>query len=97
MFFFYQNTILFDKIDCVYSSQTQRRFEAECGTFSDITVFISYRDTIDAVKQSAALCLLRLLRSSHDIINMSEWASRIIHLLNDQHMVTRYTLILDIC
>ena len=47
-----------------------------------------YRDTIDSVKQSAALCLLHLLRSSADAIAMSEWSSRIIHLLNDQHMVT---------
>ena len=52
-----------------------------------IHYFIS-RDTIDAVKQSAALTLLRLLRSSPDIIQMGEWTSRIIHLLNDQHMVS---------
>ena len=45
------------------------------------------RDTIDAVKQSAALCLLRLIRSNPDAMPMSEWASRVIHLLNDQHMV----------
>ena len=50
-------------------------------------VYMLCRDTIDSVKQSAALCLLRLLRSSADAIPMSEWSSRIIHLLNDQHMV----------
>lgn len=50
--------------------------------------FIS-SDTIDAVKQSAALTLLRLLRTSPDLINMGEWTSRVIHLLNDQHMVCR--------
>lgn len=43
-------------------------------------------DTIDAVKQSAALCLLKLIRNSPDAIAMSEWSSRIIHLLNDQNM-----------
>ncbi|XP_074660893.1 AP-2 complex subunit alpha-2-like [Tubulanus polymorphus] len=43
-------------------------------------------DTIDSVKQSAALCLLRLQRSSPDIVSMGEWTSRVIHLLNDQHM-----------
>jgi len=47
-----------------------------------------YRETIDSVKQCAALCLLHLLRSSADAIPMSEWSSRIIHLLNDQHMVS---------
>ena len=40
------------------------------------------------MKQSAALCLLHLLRASADAIPMSEWSSRIIHLLNDQHMVS---------
>jgi AP-2 complex subunit alpha len=43
-------------------------------------------DTMDSVKQSAALCLLHLLRNSSDAVPMSEWSSRIIHLLNDQHM-----------
>jgi len=42
---------------------------------------------MDSVKQSAALCLLHLLRNSPDAVPMSEWSSRIIHLLNDQHMV----------
>ena len=38
------------------------------------------------VKQSAALCLLRLFRTDPNIIPSGEWTSRIIHLLNDQHM-----------
>jgi hypothetical protein len=54
---------------------------------SDCIVIMFCSDTIDSVKQSAALCLLRLLRNSPDSINMSEWSSRIIHLLNDQHLV----------
>lgn len=55
------------------------------------------RDTMDVVKQSAALCLLRLFRSSPDIIPGGEWTSRIIHLLNDQHMgvVTAATSLID--
>jgi AP-2 complex subunit alpha len=49
------------------------------------------------VKQSAALTLLRLLRASPDIIPMGEWTSRIIHLLNDQHMgvVTSATSLIE--
>lgn len=43
-------------------------------------------DTIDVVKQSAALCLLRLFRATPEMALSSEWTSRIIHLLNDQHM-----------
>merc|ERR1712168_162315 len=48
------------------------------------------------VKQSAALCLLRLLEiryadlelagQSTSIPSVTEWANRIVHLLNDQHM-----------
>lgn len=56
------------------------------GLSVDIPKLLVSGDTIDAVKQSAALTLLRLLRSSPDIIPMGEWTSRIIHLLNDQHM-----------
>ncbi|XP_071104618.1 AP-2 complex subunit alpha-2-like [Haliotis cracherodii] len=53
---------------------------------SDIPRLLVSGDTIDSVKQSAALTLLKLLRSSHDLIPMGEWTSRIVHLLNDQHM-----------
>ncbi|GAB6027152.1 AP-2 complex subunit alpha [Chamberlinius hualienensis] len=54
-------------------------------------------DTIDVVKQSAALCLLRLFRTSPEIIPSGEWTSRIVHLLNDQHMgvVTAATSLID--
>jgi hypothetical protein len=46
------------------------------------------RDTIDPVKQSAALCLLRLHRTSPESLQLNtEWTARIIHLLNDQHLV----------
>lgn len=61
--------------------------------------FVSYlfSDTMDVVKQSAALCLLRLFRTSQEIIPGGEWTSRIIHLLNDQHMgvVTAATSLID--
>ncbi|KAI5613408.1 AP-2 complex subunit alpha-2 isoform X4, partial [Silurus asotus] len=44
-------------------------------------------DTMDSVKQSAALCLLRLYKTSPDLVLMGEWTSRVVHLLNDQHML----------
>lgn len=53
---------------------------------SEIPKLLVSGDTIDVVKQSAALCLLRLLRTLPDITPSGEWTSRIIHLLNDQHM-----------
>lgn len=43
-------------------------------------------DTLDVVKQSAALCLLRLLRANADVAPSGEWTTRIIHLLNDPHL-----------
>lgn len=48
---------------------------------------VHYSDTMDSVKQSAALCLLRLYKTSPDLVMMGEWTSRVVHLLNDQHMV----------
>lgn len=56
------------------------------GLGTEIPKLLVSGDTIDAVKQSAALTLLRLLRTSPDLIIISEWSSRVIHLLNDQHM-----------
>ncbi|KAK2088938.1 AP-2 complex subunit alpha-1 [Saguinus oedipus] len=41
---------------------------------------------MDSVKQSAALCLLRLYKASPDLVPMGEWTARVVHLLNDQHM-----------
>lgn len=42
---------------------------------------------MDSVKQSAALCLLRLYRTSPDLVPMGDWTARVVHLLNDQHLV----------
>ncbi|GAU98224.1 hypothetical protein RvY_09400 [Ramazzottius varieornatus] len=52
----------------------------------DIPRLLVSGDAIDLVKQSAALCLLRLLRAAPDIAPSGEWTSRIVHLLNDQNM-----------
>uniref|UniRef100_A0A8C9LRA0 AP-2 complex subunit alpha n=1 Tax=Piliocolobus tephrosceles TaxID=591936 RepID=A0A8C9LRA0_9PRIM len=46
------------------------------------------QDSMDSVKQSAALCLLRLYKASPDLVPMGEWTARVVHLLNDQHMVS---------
>ncbi|XP_030845239.1 AP-2 complex subunit alpha-2 isoform X3 [Strongylocentrotus purpuratus] len=57
-------------------------------------------DTIDQVKQSASLCLLRLYRTCNDSIPSGEWQARVIHLLNDQHMgvvTAASSLIYDLC
>lgn len=63
----------------------------------DIPKLLVSGDTLDVVKQSAALCLLRLFRTDPNIIPSGEWTSRIIHLLNDQHMgvVTAASSLID--
>lgn len=48
---------------------------------------------MDSVKQSAALCLLRLYRTSPDLVPMGDWTSRVVHLLNDQHLVNVFGLV----
>ncbi|XP_058857879.1 AP-2 complex subunit alpha-2 isoform X1 [Acipenser ruthenus] len=53
---------------------------------ADIPKILVAGDTMDSVKQSAALCLLRLNRTSPDLVPMGEWTSRVVHLLNDQHL-----------
>lgn len=53
----------------------------------DMSFCVNFRDTMDSVKQSAALCLLRLYRTSPDLVSMGDWTARVVHLLNDQHLV----------
>lgn len=60
--------------------------------FSSDHQCLSFRDTMDSVKQSAALCLLRLYRTSPDLVPMGDWTSRVVHLLNDQHLVNAFGL-----
>ncbi|XP_023809520.1 AP-2 complex subunit alpha-2 isoform X1 [Oryzias latipes] len=53
---------------------------------SEIPRILVAGDSMDSVKQSAALCLLRLNRTSPDLVPMEEWTARVVHLLNDQHL-----------
>ncbi|XP_045887986.1 AP-2 complex subunit alpha-2 isoform X2 [Micropterus dolomieu] len=53
---------------------------------SEIPSILVAGDTMDSVKQSAALCLLRLNRTSPDLVPMGDWTARVVHLLNDQHL-----------
>ncbi|XP_031817586.1 AP-2 complex subunit alpha-1 [Sarcophilus harrisii] len=53
---------------------------------ADIPRILVAGDSMDSVKQSAALCLLRLYKASPDLVPMSDWTARVVHLLNDQHM-----------
>ncbi|XP_077476229.1 AP-2 complex subunit alpha-2-like [Stigmatopora argus] len=53
---------------------------------SDVPRILVAGDTMDSVKQSAALCLLRLNKTSPDLVPVGEWTARVVHLLNDQHL-----------
>ena len=52
----------------------------------EVTRLLLSGDTADTVKQSAALALLAMLRAAPDSVPRDEWQTRVIHLLNDQHM-----------
>ncbi|XP_041472385.1 AP-2 complex subunit alpha-2-like isoform X3 [Lytechinus variegatus] len=66
----------------------------------DVPNLLVSADTIDQVKQSASLCLLRLYRTSSESIPSGEWTSRVIHLISDSHMgvaTAGSSLIYDLC
>ncbi|XP_061078919.1 AP-2 complex subunit alpha-2 isoform X3 [Conger conger] len=70
-------------LHCIANVGSREMAEAFAGEIPRILVA---GDTMDSVKQSAALCLLRLYKTSPDLVLMGEWTSRVVHLLNDQHM-----------
>ncbi|XP_074257986.1 AP-2 complex subunit alpha-2 isoform X1 [Saimiri boliviensis] len=70
-------------LHCVASVGSREMAEAFAGEIPRVLVA---GDTMDSVKQSAALCLLRLYRTSSDLVPMGDWTSRVVHLLNDQHL-----------
>lgn len=52
----------------------------------DIPPLLTSADSSSAVKQTAALCLLRLLRVHPSAIPIDQYAARIVQLLNDRHL-----------
>ncbi|XP_054997214.1 AP-2 complex subunit alpha-2 isoform X1 [Sorex araneus] len=70
-------------LHCIANVGSREMGEAFAGEIPKILVA---GDTMDSVKQSAALCLLRLYRTSPDLVPMGDWTSRVVHLLNDQHL-----------
>ncbi|XP_015283863.1 PREDICTED: AP-2 complex subunit alpha-2-like, partial [Gekko japonicus] len=71
-------------LHCIANVGSREMAEAFAGEIPKILVA---GDTMDSVKQSAALCLLRLYRTSPDLVPMGDWTSRVVHLLNDQHLI----------
>ncbi|GAB1292916.1 AP-2 complex subunit alpha-2 [Apodemus speciosus] len=71
-------------LHCIANVGSREMAEAFAGEIPKILVA---GDTMDSVKQSAALCLLRLYRTSPDLVPMGDWTSRVVHLLNDQHLL----------
>jgi len=70
-------------LQCIANIGSKDMAEAFGG---EIPKLLVSGDTLDVVKQSAALCLLRLFRTDPSVIPSGEWTTRIIHLLNDHHM-----------
>lgn len=70
-------------LQCIANIGSKDMAEAFGG---EIPKLLVSGDTLDVVKQSAALCLLRLFRTDPSVIPSGEWTSRIVHLLNDHHM-----------
>uniref|UniRef100_A0A7N8XNG7 AP-2 complex subunit alpha n=1 Tax=Mastacembelus armatus TaxID=205130 RepID=A0A7N8XNG7_9TELE len=71
-------------LHCIANVGSREMAEAFASEIPNILVA---GDTMDSVKQSAALCLLRLNRTSPDLVPMGEWTARVVHLLNDQHLI----------
>ncbi|KAK1329935.1 hypothetical protein QTO34_010118 [Cnephaeus nilssonii] len=72
-------------LHCIANVGSREMGEAFAADIPRILVAVP-RDSMDSVKQSAALCLLRLYKASPDLVPMGEWTARVVHLLNDQHM-----------
>lgn len=70
-------------LHCIANVGTPEMAEA---FFSEIPKLLISKEDIDSVKQSAALCMLRLYRAAPQHLPTGEWQSRIIHLLNDSHL-----------
>uniref|UniRef100_UPI0037E72B4E AP-2 complex subunit alpha-2-like isoform X2 n=1 Tax=Semicossyphus pulcher TaxID=241346 RepID=UPI0037E72B4E len=70
-------------LHCIANVGSREMAEAFASQIPSILVA---GDTMDSVKQSAALCLLRLNKMSPDLVPMGEWTARVVHLLNDQHL-----------
>ncbi|EGT58202.1 hypothetical protein CAEBREN_13036 [Caenorhabditis brenneri] len=70
-------------LQCISNMGSREMVEAFC---TDLPKLLVSGETIDFVKQSAALCILKLFRNSPESFQPGEYASRIVHLLNDSHM-----------
>ena len=70
-------------LHCIANVGTPEMAEA---FFGEIPKLLISKEDIDSVKQSAALCMLRLYRAAPQHLPSGEWQGRIIHLLNDSHL-----------
>lgn len=70
-------------MQCI-ANVAHREMAEELG--KDIPPLLTSPDTTNSVKQTAALCLLRLLRVNPQSIAISQHAARIVQLLNDKHL-----------
>ena len=70
-------------LHCIANVGTREMAEA---FFQEIPKLLISKEDIDSVKQSAALCMLRLYRAAPDLLPSGDWQNRVVHLLNDSHL-----------
>ncbi|CBY41070.1 unnamed protein product [Oikopleura dioica] len=70
-------------LHCIANVGTREMAEA---FFNEIPKLLISKEDIDQVKQSAALCMLRLYRAAPDLLPNGDWQNRVVHLLNDSHL-----------
>ncbi|CAL2048373.1 unnamed protein product [Caenorhabditis brenneri] len=69
-----------EKQICISDIESREVYEAFC---TDLPKVLVSGETIDFVKHSAVLCILKLFRNSPESFQLGEYASSIVHLLND--------------
>ncbi|EGT49980.1 hypothetical protein CAEBREN_07821 [Caenorhabditis brenneri] len=72
-------------LQCISKMESREMAEEFC---TDLPKLLVSGETIDFVKQSAALCILKLFRNTPESFQLGEYVSRIVNLLKDSHMVS---------
>ena len=62
-------------LHCIANVGTREMAEA---FFGEIPKLLISKEDIDSVKQSAALCMLRLYRAAPDLLPTGDWQNRVV-------------------
>ncbi|EGT58181.1 hypothetical protein CAEBREN_22418 [Caenorhabditis brenneri] len=70
-------------LQCISNIESREFYEAFC---TDLPKVLVSEETIHSAKKSAVLCILKIFRDSPESFQLGEYASSIVHLLNDSHV-----------